>query len=74
MLKCGAASDALDRLSVDEAALVNKAKAALTPKKAAAAPRAAAPRPDAEAGALPVRVLARAACFRGRTRWSRCDD
>ena len=34
VLKCGAASDALDRLSADEAALVNKARAALTPKKA----------------------------------------
>ena len=51
VLKCGAAADALERLSVDEAALVNKARAALTPKKAA--PRRLGPRrlPDAEAGA-----------------------
>ncbi|CAH0373223.1 unnamed protein product [Pelagomonas calceolata] len=42
VLKCGAAADALDRLSVDEAALVNKARAALTPKKAT--PRRLGPR------------------------------
>ena len=42
VLKCGAASDALDRLSADEAALVNKARAALTPKKAT--PRRLCPR------------------------------
>ena len=42
VLKCGAASDALDRLSADEAALVNKARAALTPKKAT--PRRLGPR------------------------------
>jgi hypothetical protein len=42
VLKCGAASDALDRLSVDEAALVNKARASFAPKKAT--PRRLGPR------------------------------
>ena len=42
VLKCSAASDALDRLSADEAALVNKARASFAPKKAT--PRRLGPR------------------------------
>ena len=41
-LKCSAASDALDRLAVDEASLVNKARAAMAPK--IATPRRLGPR------------------------------